>query len=430
MSTDAPQGIQRVLQNFMALGLMQVANFLLPLLVIPYLTRVIGIELYGTVNWLHALMIYLAIFTDYGFQITATREVAVHRSNLAMISKIFYKILFTRIILCLTAGILLWVGVQTIPALQTERWAAYLGFSFVIGQALSPVWFFQGMERMFYITILTVIAKLLFTVLVFVLVQSPHDYVYVLFYQGLGWVVAGGLGTILAIRLFRLQWVRPSVQEVWEELYSGWGVFSTNLSVASYTTANLLLLGLWETDKQVVGYYSVAEKVVTALRQILVTFSQATYPRVCQLAQQSHSTLRVFYRRLHLPFVGLIAGGTILLWFLAPQVLWIVSGETSESMVMYLRLLIWIPLVVATNIPFYQTLLAYNLSKGYVRVVNAGFVLNLCLNALLLTYFSALGSSLSFLLTEIFISIALVIALERHNSSKSIVFVSHEFIRK
>jgi PST family polysaccharide transporter len=184
------QDNKRLLTNFVSLFSLQATNFILPLIIFPYLIRVLGIEKFGLVSLAQASITYLMVFTDYGFNLSATRDTAIHKNDKKKLKSIMDAVFTTKFILSFIGFMVLIVVTGLIPAFRDEWWLFVLSFTMVIGYVLQPVWFFQGMEQMTYIAYLNLFTKLLFTGMVFIFIRSPSDYIYANLFLGIGNIVS------------------------------------------------------------------------------------------------------------------------------------------------------------------------------------------------------------------------------------------------
>src|SRR6185312_2119240 len=127
-----------------------------------------------------------------------------------------------------TFGLLL-VLAEFLPVLKNNLLLYLLGFVYVIGQSSLVSWFFQGMEKMQYITISTLIARLLFVGFVFAFIRDREDDILFLFFLGLGNIMAGVFSIYLAFRIFKLKFYRPHLIDIVNELREGWQITLSNL---------------------------------------------------------------------------------------------------------------------------------------------------------------------------------------------------------
>ena len=191
---------RNLLENFLSLGALQIVGYIIPLINLPYLSRILGVEKFGLVFFAFAFMQYFIMLTDYGFGLSATREIAINRHNSNNISNIFSAVTFIKFCLLIISFLVLCIMIIFIPKLH-QNWLIFiLSFLMVVGNAIYPVWFFQGMERMKYITFLNILAKIIFLVLIFIFVKKESDYIIVPLLNSLGFLVSGIIGMYFAIK--------------------------------------------------------------------------------------------------------------------------------------------------------------------------------------------------------------------------------------
>ena len=156
-----------ITKNFFSLSSIQFFNVILPFITIPYLTRTLGLEYFGIVSYAQVFITYFISLADYGFITTATRDIALHKNNIAKVSSIFSSVLTMKLLFAMLGFILFVIMIFSFERLN-KHWEVYLlSYVFVIGQTMLPIWFFQGIEKMKYLSLLNLCGKIIFTILIF-----------------------------------------------------------------------------------------------------------------------------------------------------------------------------------------------------------------------------------------------------------------------
>jgi PST family polysaccharide transporter len=203
--------------------------------------------------------------------------------------------------------------------------------------------------------------------------------------------------------------------DIVHELREGWQITLSNLSINTYQYINILVLRLFTNDL-IVGYYSIAERVFFAIRQILGIFSQAIYPHICQLTRDGKQQVAAFFKGFYLPFLVSLALGCGVVFLFSPFLISVLMGSRkAELPVLLLRILAFVPVIVCLNIPAYQVLLAFNRKSSYLRILGGATILNLAANLVLCHSWGPVGTTLSIIITETFVTIGLNWELYKNN---------------
>lgn len=403
---------KRLVDNFLSLSFLQFANYLLPLIVLPYLTRVLGPEKYGLIAFAQAFMFYLQVVTDYGFMVTATRDIAFHRSDPEKVSRIFSAVMMVKMALTLLGLVILLVVVFSIPKFYQD-WELYLlSFGMVIGHVIFPVWFYQGMERMRYITLLTVLAKLIFTLSIFVFVHKTSDYLLVPLLNSVGYIVSGVIGVAIAVRRFGVKFTYPGFSHIKEQVKDGWHIFLQGLSGNLYGQGTVFILGLL-ASKEIVGYYSVAEKLVKSITGLSQPVAQAILPYVSHKVKD----IKAFKRFLkttakNMLYFGVLA--SLATFILSGPVYTLISGYTDPAGILSFRILAGMIALTMMNTALYPFLIALKVDKNMFRLYFLVGINFLWICFFLTTYFTYIGTAISLILVEAAVLIGSVAMLKKY----------------
>lgn len=355
---------KKLLENFLSLQVLQIFTYALPLITLPYLSRVLGADRFGLVFFAQAMMFYFMILTDYGFELSATREVAVNRHNQNNLSNIFNSVTIIKSIFLIISLIILIIAITFISKLNQEWLIFLLSFLMVIGNAIFPVWFFQGMEHMKYITFLNIFSKTLFLVLIFIFVKNSSNYILVPLLNGLGFIISGTIGFIFAIRKFKLKLYIPSWKNITKQFKYSTEFFLSKASVAAFTTTNTFFLGLISSNIAV-AYYIAAEKIYTAVKQLVQPINNALYPFIAK-----NKDLKT-YKKIYFLTVSLGFLISIFVFITAKYIILIFYGK--ELLLAYKILKIF---CITLFITFPSIMLGYPLlgGMGYVKEANRSVI--------------------------------------------------------
>jgi len=396
---------KRLTENFLSLSALQVVNYLLPLVTLPYLVRVLGPEKFGLVAFAQAFIMYFVILTDYGFNLSATREISINRENKEKVSEIFSSVIAVKLLLGILSFIILAVILAFIPRLGND-WLVYIfAFGMVLGNILFPVWFFQGMERMKYITILNIVARGIFTVCIFIFIRKMADYLYVPLINSVGFLAAGGLSLRIVFKDFGIRYSFPTIEAIKYQLKEGWHIFISQAAISLYTVSNAFILGIF-TNNTIVGYYSAAEKIIRAVQGLLAPVSQTVYPYISKLVIESKERALSFIKRL----AKLVGVGTfilsLLLFILAAPIVNIVLGSQYQQSIIVLQILAFLPFIIGlSNIFAVQGLYAFRFQWVVPRFVIPIAFFHLFLLCVLTHFYSLVGTAIAAIIIEILITL-------------------------
>jgi len=403
----------RLFENFLSLSFLQVANYIFPLITLPYLVRVLGPEKFGLIAFAQAFVGYFQILTDYGFNLSATREISINRENKERVSEIFSSVMFIKFFLFLVSLLIMSFIVFSFEKFRKDPLFYYLTFGMVLGHTLFPVWFFQGMERMKYITFLNTTAKIIFTISIFVFIRRESDYLYVPLLNSLGFIIAGFLALLIVFKGFGVKFKVPSFKEIKHQLKEGWHIFISTVAISLYTISNTFILGLF-TNNTIVGYYSAAEKLVRAVQGLWTPFSQTIYPYFSKLYNKDKEKAKQHLIRVFRVAAFITFSISIIGCLLAPLFVPFILGEEYLHSILVFQILIFVVFAVGVNnILGIQGLVSFGYANKFTQVVILAGLFHLTLLFILIPKFNHLGPAIATLLSEFFICIIEYFILKR-----------------
>lgn len=380
-----------LLSNFAYLSLLQVASYVFPFLTMPYLARVIGVEGFGKIAFAAAVMVWIQTIADWGFNYTATRDVAKNREDWEKVSDIFSRVFWARCILMLFSFIILVLLVICVPKFRENALVIFITFLMVPGQIMFPDWFFQAIERMRYITILNLLSKLLFTLLVFTFIKNKDDYILQPLFVSLGFVLSGTIAMYYILIKWRVRLRFVSFRSVFYTIKSSTDVFVNNIVPNFYNAFSTLLVG-FVAGSNANGILDAGKKFLTIGGQFLGVFSRTFYPFLSRKIDK-HS----FYAKINISVVALVS---FCLFGFAPLLIDIFFGENFVDAVIVLRI---------TSISlFFESLknvygINYMLIQGYERqmrnIMTICAFLGFLISFPLVYYYSYVGAAIVYTFT-------------------------------
>ena len=397
--------------NATALYAAHVAGLIVPLLTIPYLARVLRPTGWGLVVFAQSFGAWLALVMEYGFDLSGTRVVARVGADRSRLSEIVAGVQGAKLLMLLCAPVGLIAVYLAVPTFQREPALLLWAGAFAVARALSPMWYFLGLERMRGPSALDAGAKILAALGVFIWVKTPEHGWRVLALQAAATTVALVWLTIWMYREIPLR--RPGLAHAVQTLRDSAGVFVFRASSGLYLQANAFVLGLLATP-QVVAFYGGAERIIRAAINLLHPLSQTLFPRMSHLAV---TDTRRYSRLLTVGLVGLgglgvLSGVAAAIW--APLLVRVILGPGYEAAIPVLRTLSVLPPTIAVGTLLgIQWALPMGLERPFYLFVLSAGILNLLLAVFLVPRYGAMGMAISVMMAELFVAGCLIALFKR-----------------
>jgi PST family polysaccharide transporter len=355
--------------------------------------RVLGPAGYGAVAVSQGLIGYLALVVDYGFTLSASRRIAVEREDVEAVSRTAAEVWAAKALLCLAGLALLGLAGYVVPPVREVRGLCLALYGTVAGNVLSPLWAFQGMERLVPVSLVNLAGRGLIVLATFGFVRRPGDVLVYALIVGGTYLATGLAGMLLAFTSLALRPVWPSWKGVGRAFREGGACFAAAASGSLLTAGNPFIVGLL-AGHAAAGHYSLAEKVAFAAAGLLWPLSQAAYPRSSRLA--SRSELQAAYRGWRAKVLAVMgAAGAVLFGFLlggASVIATVLAGPSAAPVAAALRVLAPVALLSAfTNAFGVQGMLASGQERALTVTLLAAGALNLALGLVLVPRWGEIG---------------------------------------
>ena len=270
-----------ILQNLSFLSILQIFLLIAPLITYPYLTQTLGRELYGYIISAQVLASYFSIIIDFGSNSVCAKHVSQNRDNKEKLSEIVCSVFYTRLLLWIIGIFVLLAVVMLIPTYR-EQWLLFLlTYGVTTNELLFPQYFFQGIEKMKYSTIINITIKSVFIALIFVVVKEQSDYIFVPILNTIGYLSGGFVAMFTIFKTMGINWSRPNIKAMKSYIKDSSTIFATDLICTIKDKLNYLFVGLFAGMDNVV-IYDLGSKLYNLLIQPNNIIKTVLFPRMAQ----------------------------------------------------------------------------------------------------------------------------------------------------
>lgn len=395
-----------VFANFGYLTLLQIAGYVFPLITMPYLARVIGVDGFGKIAFASVVVVWFQTIADWGFNLSATRDVAQNKKNKEKVSEIFSNVLWARCFLTLLSGLFLAIIVSIVPYLRENAAIIFVTFLLVPGHILFPDWFFQALEKMKYTTIFNLLIKLLFTVAVFIFIKDKDDYIIQPLLNTIGFLICGVGAMYIILKNWGYTIYKPRWKDIVKTIKDSTDVFLNNLMPNFYNSFSVMLLGFFG-GSSANGIYNGGDKFPSILNQFLSILSRAFYPFLSRRSDK-HS----FYAKLN---IGISLIGALFLIVISPWLIRFMLGEEFENSIVVMQILsISIFFLALCNTYGNNYLIIYHQEKPLRNLTLVSSVIGLTFSIPLVYYFSYIGAACTVLLCRALLGVGSYVLAKKH----------------
>lgn len=396
-----------------ALGTIKGLEYILAFVTFPYLVRVLQVENYGLIVFSQSIINYFVLFTDYGFNLLGPKEIAQQDTREGQ-ARVFVNIFAAKLILLIFWTVVFIVGLLVLHGKYGTDIALYsIVYLTVLGNVLFPVWFFQGIQQMRYITFVNIVARTFSVAGIFFFVRFTQDYLVAALCQSIVPLVAAIFSWVIIWRDYSTVLCKPTFAQIETELKEAWPIFASNIAINLYTASNVVFLGLL-TNNTVVGYFSGAKKIIDNITQLFSPVSQAIYPYISKKVTESRDAAVVFLKKVVTAFGGITFVMSLFILICAPWIVKLLLGSGYEQSIILLRVMSFLPFLIAlSNVFGIQTMLTFGMQKEFSRIIMTAAVFNTCLVLPMIYFYEGLGVCVSISLTECFVTCYMFVSLRK-----------------
>ncbi|MDL2277342.1 oligosaccharide flippase family protein [Parabacteroides sp. OttesenSCG-928-G07] len=362
-----------IIKNTGYLSALEVFKLIMPFIALPYIIRTVGGEKYGMIVFVQTVISYFSVFINFGLDISAVKDVAILRHDKRQLSELVSSVLGIKLLLWFFSAIVLFFSFFFVEVIRENGLLVLFAFLACFADVLFPVWYFQGVERMKYITLIRFFSILFYTVSVFIFIHSEVDYIFIPLLQSIGLLLSGLLSVYVLTKIDKLRLRWPIFSTMKSYFVESVPFFISRLSVLINSGLAKIVCGLF-FSMQAVAAFDLAQKIATAALIPLQMLNQSIYPHLSRT--KDHRFARkafMFVAMLALIIIGFV-------YILAPYaVLFFAGNELNEAIILLRIMCFYIFFAGMSMFMGTPILVAFGYSKPFnISVIFGTLMLMLC----------------------------------------------------
>lgn len=387
-----------VKKNFLFSLILTASNYIFPLLVYPYVSRVLGVEGVGICNFADSILNYFILFATIGISIIGIREIASSKNDKKQLNIVFTSLIMHILLPTIVTCVIFAIALNIIPQLHAYNKILYIGMGKILGTAFLLDWFYKGIEDFKFITIRTILIKISYVISVFLFVRTQEDYIIYFLLTTLMVLINSCINVMYARKFVRISFdFRNFKSLVKPNFINGFYLFLNTM----YSTLNVAYLGFISTPKEV-GYYTTATKVFGIILAVYSAFTGVLLPRMSYLLSENRieDFNNLIKKSIDILFTFSIP---IFMVFtiLGPSIINVISGPGYEGA--YIPAIISMPLIFVVG---YEQILVIQIitpmRMDRIKLINSivGATVGVVGNLLLVKAYLSTGATIVWALSE------------------------------
>ncbi len=388
--------------NFIMNSILTVSTFIFPLITFPYVSRILLPAGTGKVQLATSVISYFAMFANLGIPTYGIRACAKVRDNREALTRTAHELLFINLIMSAIAYNALVIALAVVPKLQEERILYIIVSISILLGTIGMEWLYKALEQYTYITIRSVVFKLIALIAMFLLIHSESDYV---IYGGISIFAASASNILNLVNAHKYIGFKPvGKYDLRRHLKPIAIFFAMACATTIYTNLDNIMLGFMTTDIDV-GYYGAAVKIKTILVSVVTSLGTVLLPRASYYVEQGkmQEFRRITQKALN--FVVLLSLPLSVYFIIyAKEGIFLLSGPAYEGSVVPMQVIMPTLLLIGiTNILGIQILVPTGREKIVLYSEMAGAVVDIIINTILIPQMQSVGAAIGTLVAEVFV---------------------------
>ncbi len=403
----------KLFKNMSWLFVLNFSNTIIPYFTFPYITRIFLPEGYGIISFSLAFIAYFLTFIDYGFNLTGARKIATAEGDALKLSKIYTSIISTKFFFFLISVPLIVIATLINSSLNEYREIIYIFIIMALSHVLMPTWFFQGLQRVKDMTIISLLVRTVFMICVFTLIKTPADIPLYSVLYSLSFLIIAIISMIIIRKNIKIKFCMIDFKDIIYMIKDGFFVFISTAVITIMSSTGIFVLGLFHTT-EFSGYYSGIGKINQVITMMYYPIGQALYPYNSKKYEVSFKKGYSSVVRITKIVIPVFVSISLIVVLFRKIVVWLALGDNYLNMSNLLIIMAFLPLLsIMSNLMGTQILVASGHTKEYSKAFLRSSLIVIFFYFVLGFFFAIWGIAIAAFIGGIFNLIFLHIEIKR-----------------
>ena len=371
------------------------------LITTPYITRILGAENLGKVDYVNSIIQYFILFTALGIPSYGIREIARNRDNEYERTKTVIELGIILVITTIIGYTTLFFLLNNISGFKELKTLILIMSTWILFNNIGFEWFYQGIENQIYITIRFIVIRLIVIVLMFLFIKNPNDYII----YGIITVLMNSGSNILNLinirKYLSLKKIKLKNLNLLKHLKPVFIIFAASLSVSIYLQLDVVMLG--NISDEIVAYYTVPNKLIRLVMILITALGTVLVPRISNCIKNNDVENYKKYVNYSLKYILMISIPSVVgIFLLADNIIFIMAGEKFVQSILTMRILVFILFIVGMAYFLgFQILYPHGLERYYTCSVTVAAVINFIFNYIMIPKYYQNGAAVGTIIAEL-----------------------------
>ena len=388
------------IKNFFNLIINQGINIFIALLATRILFERLGEAQFGLVNLALSIVLLLSISVSYGYHLNGPKRIALFRDDFVKKQTLINEIIVTRIIIAIGMAIFLFCLTYYFGFFKSYASLVYYSLILLFSQALFPMFYFQGNDKIAWFSLVNIFAKGAYLLLILLFIKTPNDATYVNFLFGFTALTVYIVFWIIIYKKEKIKWVWVSIHNIKKRFIENFQFFISSIAGHVSIHGGLIILASF-VNNTILGEFALAQKIALLMRMVPVFFTQAILQNATVLFKKDKIEFNSYVNRIFITGLSITLGMGLMVFLLSKWIIFLLAGSFVIYSETILKILAFIPFLSMLNFNNMIKILVDEKKYLLTRATWITAVVMLILATIGSYYYGGYGLSIALVLTEI-----------------------------